>query len=162
MKTSFDRYDDSDVDSESELEADFEYPKLLVDEEGRKKFILNKTEEQKFYSRLSGIRIDAVAILDVDTRRRTIEVKSEKTTAKKKGKTHGIAPFGRTVPLPGNAYVTGKGGKGKITLKESSSETFNRIQEVKIGRMAKDNKRYIQRLKKTGKVCTLVPFMLDT
>jgi len=135
-----------------------------VDEEGRKKFILNKTEEKKFYSRLSGpgIRIDAVAILNVDTRRRTIEVRSEKTTAKKKGKTHGIASFGRTVPIPGNAYVTANGGKGKITLKESGLETFNRIQEVKVRRMAKDNKRYIQCLKKPGNVCTQVPFMLDT
>ena len=37
----FDKYDDSDENSASDLESDFEYPKLLVDEKGRKKFILH-------------------------------------------------------------------------------------------------------------------------
>jgi hypothetical protein len=54
MKPSFNRYDDDD--SESDLESDFEYPKLLLDYEGRKKFILNKTEERKFQQRVLSLR----------------------------------------------------------------------------------------------------------
>ena len=48
MKPLFDRYGDSDDDSKSDLESDFEYPKLLVDDKGRKKFILNEAKERKF------------------------------------------------------------------------------------------------------------------
>jgi hypothetical protein len=50
-KQSFDEYDDSE-DSDSGLESMFEYPKLLVDIDGKKKFILNHGEEMELLGRL--------------------------------------------------------------------------------------------------------------
>ena len=180
MKPSFDRYGNSDDDSESDLESDFEYPKLLVDDEGRKKFILNKVEERKFNLQFSGPGARSVFDIPSDNdvqwknssianhfgihnmrgNKTKIEANLAKTVPTKRGRTHGLAPFGMTVPLPGKAYVMGKGGKGKIPLMESNLETYNRIQTVKLGKAAKDNKRLIQRLKKTGKVATLAPYMV--
>jgi hypothetical protein len=178
MKPSFNRYDDDD--SESDLESDFEYPKLLLDYEGRKKFILNKTEERKFQQRVLSLRAhttgDNTSVEDlpkknstgveckkpnIENRKANTELESSKPSAKKKGRTHGLAPFGMTVPLNGKAYMTEKGSKGKRPLMESGFEIYNRIQIVKSQKMAKDNKRYIQRLKKTGKVGTLAPYMFD-
>ena len=51
MKSSFDQYEDSDDDSDSE----FEYPKLLVDDQGRKKFIMNQAEEKKLQLTFWGV-----------------------------------------------------------------------------------------------------------
>ena len=82
-----------------------------------------------------------------------------KTVPTKRGRTLGLAPLGMTVLLPGKAYVIGKEGKGKIPLMESNSETYNWMQTVKLGKAAKDNRRLIKRLKKTGKVATLAPYM---
>jgi hypothetical protein len=182
MKPSFDRYDDSEDDSESDSEAEFEYPKLLVDDEGRKRFILNKTEERKFNLMFSGPKARTPAGDQSDggvqpknsstannlSRRSSTrgnkaktEVDLPKSVPTRKGRTHGIAPFGMTVPLPGKAYVMGKETGGKTPLMESSLETYNRMQTVKIRKAARDNKRYIQSLKRTGKVGTLAPYMFS-
>ena len=178
MKSSFDQYEDSDEDSDS----DFEYPKLLVDDQGRKKFIMNQAEEKKFQLTFWGVG----AHTDVDVRSRdnlspknhptanhlydqgslgkktTVELTLAETPAKKKRRTHGLAPFRMTVPLAGKAYVMGTGNNVKTPLAESGLEAYNRLQKVKVRKTARENKRYIQCLKKTGKVGTLVPFMFDT
>ena len=85
-----------------------------------------------------------------------------KPTAKKKGRTHGLAPFLMTIPLSGQAYVTGNHREKKVPLVESNLEIYTRIQKGKTRRAERDNKRYIQRLKKTGRVGTLAPYMFDT
>ena len=175
MKSSFNKYDDSDDDSASDLESNFEYPKLLVDEKGWKKFILNKTDESIFHSRGSdfGLTGDVrppkvntpanhFGIFSIKEKRTNQGENSLKPASTKKGRTHGLAPFCMTVPSFGNSYVVGRGNLGNIPLLESGLETYNRIQEAKIKKEVKDNKRSIQYLKKAGTVCTLAPFMFDT
>jgi len=186
MKPSFDRYDDSDDDSSSESDSDFKYPKLLVDGDGRKRFILNLKEERQFLSRMNDIAVDSVPIkpavhtkqidrssdtttsatpLDIlCTKSKKVDVERVilKPIAKKKGRTHGLAPFLMTIPLSGQAYVKGDCTKKKVPVVESNLEIYTRIQKGKTRRQDRDNKRYVKSLKKTGRVGTLAPYMFDT
>jgi hypothetical protein len=52
MKPSFDDYDDSEEERDCDVESDFEYPKLLVDVDGRMKFVLSKIQETELLTRI--------------------------------------------------------------------------------------------------------------
>jgi hypothetical protein len=66
-----------------------------------------------------------------------------------------------STPLEGKSCVVGLGHTGKVPLKESDQEIYNRIQKVKTKKVEKDDKRYINLLKKTGKVGTIALYMFD-
>jgi hypothetical protein len=89
------------------------------------------------------------------------EGSNSKQKVYKKRQTHGLAPFRICIPQKGKAYVIGTSSTGKVPLKESNQEIYNRIQQVKTRKAEKEDKRNLKLLKKRGKVCTLASFMFD-
>ena len=89
------------------------------------------------------------------------EKDNTKAITKPKKQKHGLAPFGMSIPVSGNAFMVGGGFIGKKPLKESNHEIYTRIQKSKENRNQKDKKKSIKELKKMGKVRSLSPFMFD-
>ena len=73
--------------------------------------------------------------------------------------THGLAPRGMKIPAKGDAYIIGINARQKQPLKESNLEKFIRIKEEKEIKKRKNDKKVVKKLKKEGKVSTLLPFM---
>ena len=72
---------------------------------------------------------------------------------------HGLAPTGMAIPLQKNAFRVGGCDIEKCPLKETSQEKYHRIKAEREVRQKKKNIRAANKLKKSGKVATLAPFM---
>jgi hypothetical protein len=79
--------------------------------------------------------------------------------AKKKTTTHGLAPWGMSIPEQGNAYEIGGDNEVKEPLMESTLERHNRFTEEQEEAKKKKEKKEVKKLKKDGKVRTLTPYM---
>jgi hypothetical protein len=165
MKSTFDSNDESEDDAGSDFESEFEFPKLLVDIDGKKKFIMNKNDEEKL-----GARFRLATTQEVPSRKShgtiadfiTSKVKDNtKSIARRKHQKHGLAPFGMSIPVHGQAFMVGGGYIGKKPLKESNNEMYIRIQKLKEKKKEHKEKKVIKNLKKMGKVRSLSPFMVD-
>ena len=91
----------------------------------------------------------------IDRKLMSIPTKVNKRVAK-----HGLAPTGMSVPLKKKPLCVGGTDTTKCPLKESNYEKYHRIKAEQDDRKKKQNIRAAKKLKKSGKVATLAPFMI--
>jgi hypothetical protein len=104
----------------------------------------------------SGLQLGPDPIQKKATDRKLLSIP---TTVNKRAAKHGLAPTGMAVPLQKKAFRVGGNDRMKCPLKESNLEKYHRIKAEQEGRKKKQNIRAANKLKKSGKVSTLAPFM---
>ena len=97
---------------------------------------------------------DPIQKTAIDRKLLSIPTKVNKRVAK-----HGLAPTGMTVPLEKKTFRVGGTDTTKCPLKESNYKKYHCIKAEQEGRKKKQNIRAANKLKKSGKVATLAPFM---
>ena len=175
MKSTFDTDDVSEDDTGSDFDTEFEFPKLLVDIDGKKKFIMNRLDEEKLQARIREtedmIKRDVNGGIEKVQNRKSHgtvsgfltfhEKENTKVITKQQRQKHGLAPFMMRIPVPGKAFMVGGGSIGKRPLVESNHDKYARIQRSKEKKNKKDEKKHIENLKKRGEVRSLAQFMFD-
>ncbi len=98
---------------------------------------------------------DPIQKTAIDRKLLSIPTKVNKRVAK-----HGLAPTGMSVPLKKKPFCVGGTDTTKCPLKESNYKKYHRIKAEEDDRKKKQNIRAAKKLKKSGKVATLAPFMI--
>jgi hypothetical protein len=145
---------DDDTSGSSGPDSPTQFPLLLKDVDGRKKFIFSDEEAARLR-----LRVERASEQD-DLFKDFMERENSQTLAKReKRATHGLAPKGMVVPRKGEAFMIGGSGSAKVPLKESNLEIHNRIKEEQEEKKKKKDKSVAKKQKKEGKVRTLAPYM---
>jgi hypothetical protein len=139
-------------------------PAMMVDENGFKKLVTEEHTANILRQRVPLFKKKRVEYALITKGNKETAVKgteedvSVAAATKRKNGTHGLSPWGMSVPAVGGAFRVGRTSV-KQPLKESNQEKFNRIKTEREVKASRKTQKTVKKLKKEGKVSTLASFM---